>query len=325
MSCNLLTIKDYKLWNEFVDNSPQGSIFAKSWYLDALEADYKVIAVLKDNKIQAGIVLAKNEINLYSNPMFAKYLGLLFAPFEGDYYSIESKEYKYAQKLAQEIETINSFDYYFHPNFKNHIPLHWHNFTAQVRYTYIIDNSKSLDEIYSNFHNKIIKKNIKYAQKNGVVIKKDIDFEIFWELVNKTYIRQGSKAPFSKERIKRYIDKLKSRAVFESFGAFESDGRCSCVCGIVYDNNSSYLLFNGIDTSIMTRGANALMIWESIKYFYNRCSFYDFEGSMLPGAEPFFRKFGGKRVVYMNICKYNLFNFLKKKSKQLYKKIRYGR
>jgi len=321
----LSEIEDYNLWNEFVDASPQGTIFAKSWYLDALNIDYKILAVLKNNSIEAGIVLTKNEINLYSNPMFAKYLGIMYAPFEGDYYNIESKEYKYAQLLAEKLEKINSFDYYFHPNFKNHIPLHWHNFIAQVRYTYIIDNKEPLEQIYNNFQNKIIKKNIKYAQKNGVEVKRDVDFEIFWDLVNKTYIRQGSKAPFSKDRIKKYIIELKRRGVFESFGAFESDGRCSCVCGIVYDNRSSYLLFNGIDTDIMTRGANALMIWESIKFFHDICEFYDFEGSMLPGAEPFFRKFGGKRVIYMNICKYNFLNFLKKKSKQFYKKIRYGR
>ncbi len=323
MELSYLEKSEYSKWNQFVDESNEGSIFSKSWYLDALQIDYKILTIKLRDEIKAGIVLAKNEINIYSNPMFDKYLGVLYSNILGDKHKVTSTQYKYLIRLTQELKKIGSFDYYFHPNFKNHIPMHWQNFVAQVRYTYIIDNSNSLDLIYNNFQKKIIKKNIQYAQNRGVTIKRDIDFETFWDLVNKTYLRQGSKAPFSKERIKKYIQILKSKDCFESFGAFEG-GKCVAVCGLVYEEKSSYLLFNGIDTS-MIRGANALMIWESIKYFHNKCAFYDFEGSMLPGAEPFFRKFGGELRVYYNICNYNAFNFLKKKVKMFYKKIRFGR
>jgi len=325
MVAEYLNKENYEEWNRFVDESKTGSIFSKTWYLDALGMNYKILVVRDNQKIQAGIVLPKNEINIYSNPMFDKYLGIIYANFCGDKYKVVSKEYKYAQILAKEVSKFASFDYYFHPNFKNWIPLYWEGFYAQLRYTYIIDNQKSLDEIYNAFQKKIIKKNIDFALKNGITVRKDIDFETFWMLVNKTYLRQGSKAPFSKDRIKRYINELQKRGVFEIFGAIEKDGRCSCVCGVLYEEKSSYLLFNGIDIENMTRGANALMIWESIKYFHSRCKVYDFEGSMLPGAEPFFRKFGGELVPYIEVCNNTFFNFFKKKAKKFYKKLRYGR
>ncbi|NEW61436.1 GNAT family N-acetyltransferase, partial [Sulfurovum sp. bin170] len=66
--------KNYEDWNSFVDSSNQGSIFSKTWYLDALQMEYEILIVEDRDRIEAGTVLAKNEINIYSNPMLDKYL-----------------------------------------------------------------------------------------------------------------------------------------------------------------------------------------------------------------------------------------------------------
>lgn len=242
MEFKYLKKDDYKLWNEFVDKSTQGSIFSKSWYLDALQVEYK-IAVIKDkNIIKAGIVLAKNEIKTYANPMLDKYLGIIFIKEEGNRQKIVAKEYKYMDILAQELKKIKSFDYYFHPQFINWIPLSWNGFTQQTRYTYIINNREdTLDEIYNNFHLNT-KRNIKNAKKERVVIKKNIPFEDLWDLVNKTFLRQGSKAPFNREKLENYTKKIKNN--FTSYGAYNSNDECIAVCGLLHDKKSSYLLLN---------------------------------------------------------------------------------
>lgn len=128
---NLIYLKkeDFISWNKFVDNSPQGSVFAKTWYLDALQVKYDILTLSENNIVKAGIVLTKNEINTYSNPMLDKYLGILFVNEKGNHYKVISKQYKYLEFLAKELKHIKSFDYYFHPSFKNWIPLSWLGFT----------------------------------------------------------------------------------------------------------------------------------------------------------------------------------------------------
>ena len=94
----------------------------------------------------------------------------------------------------------------------------------------------------------------------------------------------------------------------------------------MFYKQTSYLILNGIDIDNNIRGANALMIHESIKLLKSEgVEIFDFEGSMLPGVEQFYRRFGGKLVPYMRIWNDNFFNYSKSKFKKIYKKIRYGR
>lgn len=323
-SLKTLEKKNYNEWNNFVDNSKQGSIFSKTWYLDALQASYEILVIEEKGKIIAGIVLAKNEINTYANPMLDKYLGVIFESKEGSVQKIVSKEYKQMEQLISKLKDIKSFDYYFHPSFINWIPFSWGGFTQQTRYTYILNLSNSMEEIGSNFHTNT-KRNIKNAIKHHIDIRKNIEFEEFYEIINKTFIRQGSKAPFKKEKIKKYIETLEKKGNFISFGAYTSDNRLISVSGLVYDDTTAYLLFNGIDIANQVRGANTLLVKETIKYFQGKCEIYDFEGSMLLGVEEFYRRFGGELTPYMRIWNDNFFNYAKSKAKKIYKKIRYGR
>lgn len=320
-----ITKERYSEWDSFVDNSKQGSLFSKTWYLDALQVVYEILIIEEKSTIKAGIVMVKNEINTYANPMLDKYLGILFLDEQGNQQKIISKQYKYMETLAKELKNFNSFDYYFHPSFINWIPLSWQGFTQQTRYTYRIANHKStLDEIKKQFHSNI-RNDIKNAIKEKVEIKKEIPFETLWEVINKTFIRQGSKSPFNKEKLSNFITTLKEKEAFVSFGAYDKNGSCISVCGVAYEQNSSYLLLNGIDIEQQIRGANTYMLEESINYFHDKCKYYDFEGSMLLGVEQFYRRFGGELTPYMRIWNDNFFNYAKTKAKKIYKKIRYGR
>ena len=317
-------LKYKKDWNDFVENSFQGSIFSKTWYLDALQVDYDILVVEEKGTIKAGIVLAKNEINTYANPMLDKYLGILFLDSNGNVYKKISNQYKYIELLAKELKKIKSFDYYFHPSFDNWIPLSWAGFTQQTRYTYRINNSKSMEDIKKAYHSNL-KNDIKNAIKNDIVIKRDIPFEELWSVIDKTFLRQGSKPPFKKDKLEHFIDTLSKQDSFVSFGAYDTDNNCIAVLGIAYEKKSSYLLLNGIDIDRQIRGANAYIVDESIKYFHDKCDYYDFEGSMLNGVEQFYRRFGGELTPYYRIWNDNFFNYAKSKAKKIYKKMRYGR
>ena len=325
MELKVLKKDEYSIWNEFVDSSPQGSIFSKTWYLDSLNIKYAILTVKYQDRIIAGIVLAKNEINTYANPMLDKYLGILFEPGSSNQHKRESNEYKAMELIAKECKKIKSFDYYFHPEFTNWIPFYWNEFTQRTRYTYRINfKEKSIGEIYKNFHHGIVKNNIKKGQKSGVEIRRNIPFEDLWELVDKTFLRQGSKSPFKKDKLKHYIQTLQSKKAFVTWGAY-FDNKCVAVGGVAYEPKSAYFLLNGIDIENMPRGANTYMIYEIIKFFSDKCGYFDFEGSMLPGVEPLYRKFGGERVPYMQIWNDNFLNYAKLKAKKIYKRIRYGR
>jgi len=316
----------YSDWNSFVRKSPQGSLFSETWYLDILKVKYQVLCVIdEDNSIIAGIVLAKNQINTYSNPMLDKYLGVLLKDeVLPRSQKTLSKQYKAQELLVSDLKKYKSFDYYFHSNYTNWIPFYWKGFTQQTRYTYRINLKENIDDIQKKFHGNL-RNDIKNAIKNDINIIRDIDFDSFFDIINKTFLRQGSKAPFDKLKLKSFIEKMNNKGCYNSFAARDSKGNTIAVCGIVHDSKSSYLILNGIDIKKHIRGANALMLFESIKYYQSKCNLYDFEGSMLPGVEQFYRRFGGELASYYRIWSDNFFNYTKTKAKKVYKKMRYGR
>ena len=320
---------DKAKWDAFVERSPQGSVFSETWYLDALNVKFKTLSVLNNNdEIVAGIVLAKNHINTWSNPMLDKYLGILLSEEQtGVSQKTLSTQFIIMELLANELKKkYTSFDYYFHPNFKNWTSLYWKGFNQQTRYTYRIDLKKDIKIIWNSFHTNT-KRNINNALKRNVKIQHKIDSESFFSIINETYIRQGSKAPFVKQNFIRSYDKLKNiDDKFVSIGAFNEKQEIISVCGLICDKNSSYLILNGINVENEIRGANALIIYEAIKHIKEKgIDFFDFEGSMLPGVEQFYRRFGGDLVPYYRIWNDNFFNYFKTKAKRIYKKYKYGR
>lgn len=322
---DLTNTENLNLWNSLVQNSPQGSIFSESWYLDALKVDYKILCVIdKADNILAGIILAKNQINTYSNPMLDKYLGVIIKGENALSHKTISKQYKVVELLSKELIKYKSFDYYFHPQYKNWIPFYWNGFAQQTRYTYRINLSLEIKEIQGKFHGNL-KNDIRNAIKSNIHIYKNTEFDVFFNIINKTFLRQGSNAPFNRVKLKSFIKELTLKRRFVSFKALNQDGDTIAVCGLINEEKSSYLILNGIDNDKLIRGANALMILEAIKYFQGKSNYFDFEGSMLPGVEQFYRRFGGELVPYYRIWNDNLFNYMKTLIKKTYKKLRYGR
>lgn len=325
LSLKVLEFDEYDKWNDFVNKSPQGSIFNLTWYLSTLNLKFDIVSVVDEkNKIYTGIVLVKNEIKTFSNPTFVKYLGLLF---ENDSKSLKeiSLRYKISNILILHLKKIKTFDYYFHPTYDNWIPFSWMGFSQQTRYTYHLNLNLSIDEIYINYHSKM-KNDIKNAINKNIRIIYFVENNKFYDVINKTFLRQGGKAPFSKKKILDFISHLEQKDCFSSFGAIDENNNLLAVCGCVYHNKTSHLILNGIDSTKSVRGANALMIHESIKYLKTKGILtYDFEGSMLNGVEQFYRRFGGNLVPYMKIWNDNFLNYSKSKLKKIYKKFKYGR
>lgn len=314
----------YVVWDDFVDISPQGSIYSKSYYLDAIGLPYKVGVLLKGEKIQGGIVLIKNEIRMYSNPMFVKYLGVLLRPTEGSYANRISTEKKIIDKLVSNLSGYKSFDYTFHPSFSNWLPFYWAGYRQEIRYTFVIDDLTDMGKIHKNVQTRV-RNDIRKAEKNGIVIKHDISLEKFYYVNKMTYERQGGKIPYSFSFLKRFYGDLKKYNAIKLLGAIDEGGCYHAVCGLIYDRKSCNFLLNGINPNVVNSGANTLLVMRSIKFASGVSRMFDFEGSMIKPIEKFYRGFGAVLTPYYNIWKGNLRNNIKRFALKMYKKFEYGK
>ncbi|HOK80319.1 MAG TPA: GNAT family N-acetyltransferase, partial [bacterium] len=75
----------------------------------------------------------------------------------------------------------------------------------------------------------------------------------------------------------------------------------------IHNNSYAHYLLGGYDESSKHRGAGVLSMWEGIIYAKSLgLKYFDFEGSMVPEIEKYFRGFGGVLTPYFRVNKAKL-------------------
>ncbi|MDI6740189.1 MAG: GNAT family N-acetyltransferase, partial [Candidatus Edwardsbacteria bacterium] len=72
----------------------------------------------------------------------------------------------------------------------------------------------------------------------------------------------------------------------------------------IHDATTAYYLLGGYDHASKHRGAGAAALWAAIGHAKGiGLKRFDFEGSMVPQIERYFRGFGGTQTLYLTINK----------------------
>lgn len=182
-------------------------------------------------------------------------------------------------------------------------PFIWRKFKVIPAYTYFLDLTQSLDDLWKKL-SKVRKNELKKTASDGLVANKTDNIECIKNLVLKTFSRQ------KKELNINYLDKI----LFDfsndnnSFAFVTYNGSVP-VAGTLclYHNDVAYAFISGYDHEQIHRGAGPLADWECIKYAKELgCKTFDFEGSMIQPVEKYMRGFGGTLTPYFTINKATL-------------------
>jgi len=206
--------------------------------------------------------------------------------------------------LAEAIAQLPSFDYFhqtFCPEFTNAYPFFLAGFDTTVRYTYRLDNLADLDAVYAGFRSHI-RRHIRKAGET-VTIRDDLGIEALLRLIDMTYSRQGRKAPYDADLVRRVHAAAAERGVGKLLFAEDVKGRLHGAIYLVSDGRITYWLMSGADPGLRNSGATSLLVWNGIQWGAARAPIFDFEGSMVEPIEKFISAFGGRQVQYLSVRK----------------------
>lgn len=182
-------------------------------------------------------------------------------------------------------------------------PFIWKKFKVVPAYTYVLDLARSVEEIRKRMSGER-RKNILKAEKDGVSIKAIADYEEVASLARKTFARQNLQ--IENGPLHNLLFTFAGRANSYAFAALR-DGRPVACSFVVHDDRTAYYLVGGYDEGMKHHGAGALAMWEAVKHAKNLgLERFDFEGSMIPAIERYFRGFGGELRPYFRINKARL-------------------
>lgn len=174
-------------------------------------------------------------------------------------------------------------------------PFTWAKFRVKVKYTYHIDLQLSEEQLLANLSSEK-RKSLNKAKKDDIRIEETKDMQLVKKMILKTFARKQLNKNLA------YLDKI----LFE-FAAPENslahiamdNGLPIAATFCVHDADTMYYLFGGYDAGQRHHGAGVSCMWSSIlKAKQLGLSVFDFEGSMLPEVEKYFREFGGRLNPY---------------------------
>jgi len=296
-------------------------IFLKAWWLDttAGENNWDVAIVEKDNKIVACLPY------VIKKAAFFRAIGMPFlTPFLGIWIDYP-ENLKYTNKLSYEKQIFNElisqlpkFDKFFITFdhwFNNWLPFYWKNFEQTTHYTYVIENLKDLDAIFSNFRENI-RREIRKAQKH-LTVHNDGDIETLHKLHKIAFKHKNKRIFVSLDYLRKIDDSCLKNDCRKIFFAKDKDGNLHAALYLVWDTKSCYYLIGCTEPMFRNSGAMSLLMWEAIQFSAKVTTSFNFRGSMLESIERFFRAFGAMQKPYFIITKTNsrmimMVQFLKK-------------
>ena len=270
-----------------------------------------LLGVFSDSKLIGGAILVKSSLKGVSallNVHGMPHLGLFVDPSSFPNPNLKVSERDLSKALAgflssrkEKIKLIR-----FSPLYTDLLPLYWSGFILQTKYTYQIDLTASNSELWDQLHPKL-RSSIKKVLENECEIN-DQDSLKAKELILKANNKLNTK---SLNLINETLNCLENIPQ-ASITTMKNKGEIVAAACTFISDDKMYYLFGGANKD--KSGFGAALLWEQIVSAQNLgLKKFDFEGSMLPGVEKFFRQFGGTLTPYQTATQAPLhFEFLLK-------------
>lgn len=306
--------------NEYFDyyQSKSLPIYFAPWWMDATCGPDQwnvILAKNPDGGIEGLFLYHLKRIyglDVILMPALTSYNGFWFEyPKNIKEHSRISFEKKVMDKLMESFPKHYLFFQQWHPDLQNWLPLFWKSFKQTTRYTYIIDLEAGLDHIWDNFKGNV-RRNVRKAESSDYEVVEINDFESFWGPLEKSYRERNKPVPFKKQDLKSIDEACAAKQQRKIYVAQDPDGRHLAGIYLVHDELSSYYLVGYFDPAYKDYAALTLVLWHGIQEMSKIVPRFDFEGSIIPEIEFYFRAFGGKLTPHFKIfnTKNRLIHFL---------------
>ena len=280
-------------------------VFSRDWWLDAVCGDdWDVLLFEKKGKIYAAMPLYVPCKNIITMPHYTQAMGVWFAAETPDtkYASMLEKRQVICNHFIDLLKPYRCFYQNFSHAFTDWLPFYWAGFSQTSRYTYILHDIKRFDKIWGDMSQQT-RRNINNAKKAEICVQSGIKTTVFLNIVEQTFRRQHQKNKQNEAVLQRIMDVARTREQGEIFGGYDKDGNLHAAVFVVWQDNAAYYIAGGGDPELRSSGAHSLVMWETIRFVSRFTDTFDFEGSMLPGVERFFREFGAVQTPYFLITR----------------------
>lgn len=280
-------------WDECINASPNGLIYARSFYLDNLCPGWCALAGENYEWVMPITYKTKWGISYLYQPPFTQQLGI----FAKANVMVPFKEIIQWLKQHFKFWEINW-------NYATNTRL----VTSPVQITaatnFILNLSNDYESIATNYH-KILIKNLKRSKRFQPIYNRTEDYNKCIDLYRKYYGNRISHVKLNDyKKFSNICYYALQHSMLECRQAVDNDGELLAIVLLLYDGRRLYNIMNVTTEAGRKTEANHFLLDAVIREFSGKELLFDFEGSDLPGVKTFYKYFGAENQPFY-ILKYN--------------------
>lgn len=273
-----------------------GLFFQPFWW-DELCDEWDVIKANIDHYVAFLLypIEKKKSLQFIRNPFLTPYTGVIY--LQPDYNELIKQ-----QLTLQLINNLPKADV-IHIDFQPNTTLDSVLTSTTLKHTNLLYLTNK-DDLYSALK-PALKRQIKKATRN-LIIYENPSIDRFYQLYQKTFDKLNVETAFPLAAFKKCWKVCQEhecgKLIFIK-DEFEND---HAAIFLVYDNKQAYYLAGGTDAHYYGSGAMSYLMWYAIEASIEMGKqIFDFEGSMIPNVDRFFKNFSPQELYYYNYQKIN--------------------
>lgn len=282
-------------------------LFLQPWWLDATGRDWGVVLAHKGAAIAGTWVYTTDSrfgLRILRNPPLTPYLGphIVF-PADLKQSKQDNFEHETLSALLAQLPPVKVWSTALWPGLRQAGLFRQHGFSLQVRQTFIMDLRDASEETVFNRLHEDFRRNIRKSAAELVISDEPELLERLYGFQSATLDRKALRMYYSFGYMQRLFSAARERGQCALWVA-RREGEVQAALWHLWDASRAYYLVGARREGLRDNRAVTALIWQAMResLVMGKRSF-DFEGSMDPGVEAFFRHFGAGRELYLSLEK----------------------
>lgn len=217
-----------------------------------------------------------------------------------------AREHKWYAELIRQLPRVAWYQQAFPPSATNWLPFYWQGFRQTTRYTYTFEMAPDTHTLLARAKGSL-RTHLKKADSRVEVFRDDTAYAAVYQLYQASFRRKGLHAPHPPALFARLHAVLQAQGQSACWCARDRrDGALSAGLYLLHDRQRVAVLLGGATDAGLQAAAMPRLYAEAIAFAHARGASFDFEGSMDPGIEQFFRNFGATMQPYHLVSRFLL-------------------
>jgi hypothetical protein len=278
-TCAVLAEARYDAWTRFVEGAPGGSIYASPTYLGVLCAatggTFRILAVEKGAEIVGGVALYEER-----GASGVRVMPRLLLYYNGPVLTALESRYPYRQ-TSERLKVLAAMEAWLAGAGYGRLSLKFSPGVTEVRtftsggwsvrptWSYVVSLS-DLDETWGRIEQNL-RRLVKRAEKEGVTVTEDDDFDSFHRLHLATMERKDRGTYLPYDRVETWFRRLHEQGLATLFHARLPDGRSVATTLLLLGNFPvAHTVSAAADAEHQALGTNPLLRWASFRSLHER-------------------------------------------------------